>query len=97
MTSDFPDPLVRLNEIVAQLKTLYSDLAFNKSEELRAKRDAWTNSTESSQSGREKFATFSAADHTIAVWDIEAQINSLIEEKWLIQTILKYGDNNGIS
>lgn len=83
--------LARLLDITVELGTLYSDLAFNKSEELRAKRDAWNNSTESSQTGREKFATFSAADHTIAVWEIEAQISSLVEEKWYINTVLKYG------
>lgn len=83
----------RLTQIVVQLQGLYSDLAFHKKAELLTKRDAWLNSTESSQAGRDRSAQFAAAEHTIAIWQTEAEINSLIEEKWLIRTVLDKGLN----
>lgn len=83
--------LERLEEVVQTLKGLYSELAFHKKNELIAKREAYNSDFSQSVSAREKYASFSAAEHTIAVWETEATISSLIEEKWLINTLLKYG------
>lgn len=86
--------LERLEDIVNQLKSLYSDLAFHRKNELITKRNAYSSSTDSSISGREKYATFSAADHTIAIWETQAEIDGLIEEKWLIKAQLEYGSES---
>lgn len=78
----------RLKVVLDELKVLYTDLAFARAEELRAKRDAWESSTES-VSYRDKLATYSASIHTIQIWNVEAEIKALTDEKFFLYEMLR--------
>lgn len=81
----------KLREVVEQIKAVQTDLAFNRANELRVKKDAWLNCPETSLSARDKYATYAASEHTIAIWELEAQLHNLIEEKWMIKAEMEYG------
>jgi hypothetical protein len=80
--------LDRLAEVSTGLAQQAEQLAFAKSEEIRAKKTAWETCGETTATGRRDFTQFSTVDYLTTLWETEAEIAALTEEKWLIVRLL---------
>lgn len=91
--SDYPNwtkdnLLVRLAQVSTALAQQAEALAFAKSEEIRAKKSAWETCGVTTATGRRDFTQFAAVDYLTTLWETEAEITALTEEKWLIVRLL---------
>ncbi len=83
------DLVSHLCDITEHLAKLYEEVAFTRSTEHRAKMEAWSISTESSVTAREKAGSINSIESTIGLWELEAQIKALVEERDLIRLLLE--------
>ena len=91
--SDYPNwskdkLLSRLAEVSTGLALAADQLSFAKGEEIRARKTAWETCGETTATGRLDFTQFSAVDFLTVLWETEAEITALTEEKWLIVRLL---------
>lgn len=91
--SDYPNwekdkLLSRLAEVSTALAQQADQLAFAKGEEIRAKKRAWEDCPATTATGRRDYTQYSAVDFQTTLWETEAEITALTEEKWLIVRLL---------
>jgi hypothetical protein len=67
---------------------VYDQIGFLKSQELTQKRDVWLNMPEASTQSKDRAASYSAADHTIELYKLEAEKAVLIEERNFLQILI---------
>lgn len=82
--------LLRLQELAENLATLYEQLAFTRRTELELKVQAYQSSPSESIAGRTRDSEMQASHTTTSVWEIEAQIEVMKEEKFYILTCMKW-------
>lgn len=80
--------VLELAKVTDELSRMYSELAFHKSEEIRAKRDIWNQYSTESYSFRDRAAAVASTDNIIMSLQIEAQIKSLTEQKFFIRLLI---------
>ena len=80
--------ITRLAEVSTALAQLADQLAFAKGEEIRAKKEAWETCGVTTATGRRDFTQYSTTDYLTTLWETEAEIAAMTEEKWLIVRLL---------
>lgn len=80
--------LVSLADTVTDLRHVHDQIGFVKSQELSAKRDAWSATPEASIQMKDRAASYSAISFTIQLQELEAAKDCLIEEKFFLIRLL---------
>lgn len=78
----------RLAEVSSFLCEAQERLVFARSEEIRAKRDAWRVNSDQTVTGRGQSITYGTVDYQVMLWESESEFFALTEEKWLIVRLL---------
>lgn len=89
-TLDPPLLLLRLGEVCENLKTLYEQLAFTRRTELELRTQAYQASQQDSHAARARDAELASTHATVSVWELEATINGLKEEKYYLLQCLEW-------
>lgn len=85
--------LNKLAIVSLELMHAHDQLGFLKSEELSTKREIWLRMPEASIQVKDRSASYSAADHTMEIYRVEAERSVLIEERNFLQMLIQYASH----
>lgn len=82
--------LLRLCQLSEELAGRYVEVAYTRAEEFNLKAARWVDSHEDSVTARVNDVSYAAAMQTTSIIELDAQIKSLTEEKFLILKLLEH-------